>query len=183
MTGWQAFFGFLSGRPDLEVAMNNNGWLTLEEAMEIWNQICGPLLGRVRVATQKRRQAFRKRQEEIEEYRTREGFELICNLVISSPFLRGEKNNEDHIGWKAHFDFILQATSAARLVEGFYHRDVKPKKTHRYPVYSLFDSKEEVYNNGQQRVTSRDHRALQEIFSQIGRDIPRPVSSGGVGPC
>jgi hypothetical protein len=64
-----------------------------------------------------RKRSLKKRIQE-------HGFEPIINAVKSIPqsaFLTGHNDS----GWRVHFDFLLQASSLTKLIEGFYHHAPK----------------------------------------------------------
>ena len=90
-------------------------------AMATWNDLareCG--LTVAQVLSEPRRKAIRRRLDECGGI---EGWELALSKIRGSPFLLG-KNEK---GWRADIDFVLQAKSFTKLMEGSY--DAKPTRT------------------------------------------------------
>lgn len=85
-----------------------------EQAVAAWNALaagCG--LSRVKTLTAARRAALRARLRECGGIA---GWEEALGQVRGSDFLLGQNDR----GWKADFDFVLQAKSFAKLREGAY---------------------------------------------------------------
>jgi hypothetical protein len=86
-------------------------------AVEEWNGMaerCG--LSKVRILSDARKSALMLRIKEAGNY---QAWAEAIRKVENSPFLRGE--NKD--GWRATFDFTLQPSSFAKLLEGAYDRN------------------------------------------------------------
>ena len=86
----------------------------IDAAVAAWNAMareCG--LSVVRQTTDGRRRALRLR---LRVCGGLEGWTAALGQVRASPFLLGQNGT----GWKADFDFVLQAKSFTRLVEGAY---------------------------------------------------------------
>ena len=88
----------------------------LEIALKAWNTLAGeidlPLAQRL---TKPRRTALAARLEECGGLL---GWEAALEKVRSSSFLRGQNDRS----WRADFDFVLQAKSFTKLMEGGYDR-------------------------------------------------------------
>lgn len=88
--------------------------LTPAEIVEDWNLLaeqCGlPMVKRLNDTRRKRLKARLREYPDIEDWQT------AFNHIRASPFLRGE-NRE---GWRADFDFLLQAKSFTKLTEESY---------------------------------------------------------------
>ena len=88
---------------------------------DLWNEICGGVLPRVKALNDNRRQKIKCRLHEFGEQeewltRTRELFER----VIASNFLRGENSH----GWTATFDWLFEnPKNWVKVVEGNYDND------------------------------------------------------------
>lgn len=88
--------------------------LTIEEVVEDWNALAAALdLPIVRKITEQRRRAFKVR---LRQYPDIEDWARAFSHIRNTPFLRGEGRS----GWKADFDFVLQAKSFTRLTEEAY---------------------------------------------------------------
>lgn len=87
-----------------------------EQAVETYNALAGELsLARVQRLTKQRRKALLARLKEAGGI---EGWAFAMAKVRDSPFLRGDNAR----GWRADFDFLLQARSFTKLMEGGYDR-------------------------------------------------------------
>lgn len=88
--------------------------LTVEEVVEDWNALAAELdLPTVRSITPARRRAFKAR---LREYPDIADWQRAFATIRGSPFLRGDNNR----GWRADFDFLLQAKSFTKLTEEAY---------------------------------------------------------------
>lgn len=88
--------------------------LTVEEVVEDWNGLAAELdLPAVRTITPARRRAFKAR---LREYPDIADWQRAFATIRGSPFLRGDNNR----GWRADFDFLLQAKSFTKLTEEAY---------------------------------------------------------------
>jgi len=90
---------------------------------ELWNQICGPVLSRIKEVTPGRRQKIKTRWN----FKGRGDLvfwkDLFC-AIAGTPFLLGDSNQ----GWKASFDWVMNNNeNAAKVLEGNY---VKQKRAH-----------------------------------------------------
>lgn len=89
-------------------------------AVEIWNEIADRhKLAKVRILNKQRETALFLR---IKEAKSFQAFAEAMRKVESSPFLLGQNNT----GWRASFDFVLQPSSFAKLLEGVYDRGSAP---------------------------------------------------------
>jgi len=89
--------------------------VTPARVVDLWNEICGDVLPRVRVITTERRSKIRARAREPgrDESWWREYFARIR----ASPFLCGDGSR----GWRADFDWAVRSeTTIARVLEGRY---------------------------------------------------------------
>lgn len=87
--------------------------LTVEEVVEGWNDLAGDLdLAKVIKLTPQRRKATQAR---LREYPDLASWKAAFRHIRNTPFLRGETTD-----WRANFDFLVQASSFTKLVEGVY---------------------------------------------------------------
>lgn len=88
--------------------------LDLENAVLIFNEMAKatglPIVQRL---TEPRSKQLKSR---LAECGGLDGWQNAIEKVRDSPFLRGENNQ----GWKADFDFVLQAKSFTKILEGSY---------------------------------------------------------------
>lgn len=85
-------------------------------AVRLWNSLATRIeLPIVQLLTKARRKALQRR---LAECGGLEGWQAALSKVEGSAFLRGDNDR----GWRADFDFILQAKSFARVMEGCYDR-------------------------------------------------------------
>lgn len=98
--------------------------LPIEAAAEAWNEICGPLLGRVAKLTDLRRKHLRARLVEHWLDDPLGGWRAYCERIKRSDFLTGRRGgNGAHAGWKADFDWACNPANAVKIVEGRYDND------------------------------------------------------------
>jgi uncharacterized protein YdaU (DUF1376 family) len=91
------------------------------EAMRLWNVVASAQgLPTVMRLSQGRR---RKTLARLRECGGIEGWRVAVEKLVNSPFLCGDNDR----GWAADFDFLLQPSSFAKLMEGSYDRTRKPK--------------------------------------------------------
>lgn len=91
-----------------------------ELAFEAWNDLAAVIgLPKAMRLNDPRRKALRLR---LIECGGLDGWFAALEKIRGSPFLRGENDK----GWQANFDFVLQASSFTRLMEGVYDRS-KPQ--------------------------------------------------------
>lgn len=87
---------------------------TFDDFVESWNEVAAANdLPALRVPTKARRAAFRQRKREFPKI---EHWQAAFRTLRTSKFLRGENDR----GWKATADFVLQAKTFPKLVEGAY---------------------------------------------------------------
>lgn len=85
-----------------------------DEAVEAWNVLAADLgLARVQRLTDERRTKLKAR---LRDCGGLDGWLVAMGKIRGSPFLRGDNSN----GWRADFDFVLQAKSFTKLMEGGY---------------------------------------------------------------
>jgi hypothetical protein len=88
--------------------------VTVQDVVEGWNELAQQCdLPVIRKLTDARRRRLYVR---LREYPDAESWRLAFRHIHDTPFLRGE--NRD--GWRADFDFLLQAKSFTKLTEGSY---------------------------------------------------------------
>lgn len=95
----------------------------ISEAFRLWNETaerCG--LPIAQDLTEPRRRALQKRLKPGGLDRWREALAK----VEASAFLCGERPDKDGRVFRAHLDFVLQASSFQKLIEGTYRADRKP---------------------------------------------------------
>lgn len=98
--------------------------LPIEAAVDAWNDICGPLLGRVAKLTDLRRKHLRARLVEHWPDDPLGGWRGYCDRIKRSDFLTGRRGSTGaHAGWKADFDWICNASNAVKIVEGRYDNE------------------------------------------------------------
>lgn len=93
----------------------------VKEAVELWNEICGPLLGRVQTLTEGRRTALRSRMVEHWRPDYLSGWETFLRRVLRSDFLTGRRASGRP--WRADFDWLVKAANAVKVLEGRYDND------------------------------------------------------------
>lgn len=85
-----------------------------QQAIDLWNETAETAgLPKAQRLTDRRRTALHKRLDECGGI---EGWSTACEKVRESPFLCGEGDR----GWKADIDFMCQAKSFTKLMEGAY---------------------------------------------------------------
>lgn len=93
----------------------------LQNAVILYNEVAEKfLLPRCQNLTEARKKHLRLRLKEAGGIA---GWKIACEMLARSPFLRGENER----GWKASFDFMLQAKSFTKIMEGAYERNTNPK--------------------------------------------------------
>lgn len=91
--------------------------LTPDEIVEEWNELAESLgLAKVRKLTDARR---RKLKVRLREYPDLEDWQRAFAHIRETPFLRGDGRD----GWRADFDFLLQAKSFTKLTEQSYGKN------------------------------------------------------------
>jgi predicted phage replisome organizer len=76
-------------------------------------------LPKVKVVTEKRKEAIRKFNREF----TLDQFKEICDIANNNDFLTGRNNR----GWTADFDFLLRVDKATAILEGGKYSNSEPK--------------------------------------------------------
>lgn len=76
-------------------------------------------LPKVKVVTEKRKEAIRKFNREF----TLDQFKEICDLANNNDFLTGKNER----GWTADFDFLLRVDKATAILEGGKYSNSEPK--------------------------------------------------------
>jgi len=98
--------------------------LPIEAAAEAWNEICGPLLGRVAKLTDLRRKHLRARLVEHWPDDPLGGWRGYCERIKRSDFLTGRRaGNGAHAGWKADFDWAINPANTVKILEGRYDNE------------------------------------------------------------
>lgn len=88
--------------------------MTASELLNDWNELAGELgLPKAEVMSKARKAAFLAR---CREFPGLEPWRRAFASIRGSPFLRGQNDK----GWKADIDFLLQAKSFTKLIEGSY---------------------------------------------------------------
>lgn len=129
----------------------------IADAVGAWNRLADEAgLPKVRMLTEARRQAVRRRLVEAGGI---EGWETAMDQIRRSGFLRGENDR----GWRADFDFVLQAKSFARLIEGAY-ADQPGAKARASPQTSLMDTVDRIC--GVNRAAPRDMGPVIEMEAE-----------------
>jgi len=91
-----------------------------ERAVEIWNEVAGPLLGRVAKLTDARRKHLRARLLEMPEGRL-DAWGDYCRRIVASDYLSGRMvRTGAYANWRADFDWAIRADSAVKVQEGRY---------------------------------------------------------------
>jgi len=83
-----------------------------EDLVKLWNKDAHPNLPRVKFLTETRK---RHAQARLEANPDQTFWEQVLSKVNLSPLLRGDQG-----GWKANFDWILNPSNLAKVVEGNY---------------------------------------------------------------
>lgn len=100
------------------VALHQNGHAAppsarAARAVEVWNEVCGSLLGVVRRLTPARAAALKARLAE-EFHGSLDQWAEYCRRIVASPFLRGENDR----GWRADFDYAVRQSGCIKILEG-----------------------------------------------------------------
>lgn len=88
---------------------------TPEDLFKLWNKEAHPNLPRVQLLTEPRKRQCKSR---LLEYPNQDFWEDVMSRVNRSPLLRGDKGS-----WKATFDWVLQPSNLAKILEGNYDPD------------------------------------------------------------
>lgn len=90
--------------------------------IDMYNEICGEKLPRVRITTEKRKKALSVRLRE----RDIADFEELFKKASASDFLCGKNDR----GWNATFDWLINETNMAKVLEGNFdnkHNEVRTR--------------------------------------------------------
>jgi uncharacterized protein YdaU (DUF1376 family) len=108
------------GKPSSPVAKRRDD---VAEAFAKYNALAQEIgLPAAAALSKPRKAAIRKR---LEEHGGMEAWDRALDSIRYSPHCRGENNR----GWRANLDFIIQASSFIKLIEGVYGRDGGPAQT------------------------------------------------------
>lgn len=92
----------------------------IPEAVKAWNDLAAKHgLAKVARLTDPRRAKLRLR---LDEAGGLDGWRAALAKIATEPWLRGDNDR----GWKADFDFLIQASSFTKLMEGSYDRKLNP---------------------------------------------------------
>lgn len=142
----------------------------VDEAVGIWNLICGGAGGMVQKITAPRRAALKARlREDFGDDLGR--WRSYCETISASAFLTGESDR----GWRADFDWALKPANTIKVLEGKY-TNRKPKSSGNaivdwveqsgYDITKSMDELKEQIANG--------HEAASSNGSDLGREIVAP---------
>ena len=92
-----------------------------QEFVDLYHQLC-PSLPKVQKLTEGRKSAIKARWLEYPDIET---FKEVFRKCESNTFMKGGGDR----GWVANFDFIFQASSFTKIIEGFYDMMGKPTVT------------------------------------------------------
>lgn len=116
----------------------------LDDAIRRWNVMAGEVgLPTVQKLTNPRKVSLAHRLRECGGI---EGWDAVLSKIRGSPFLLGDNQR----GWRANFDFLMQASSFTKLMEGAY------------------DAKQSTHSNGTTGRTEESDRAA--MFGAVGLD-------------
>lgn len=100
--------------PPLVTSADADQPLTIDEVVEDWNNLAADFdLPRVNKVTTSRRRAFKAR---LREYPDLADWRRAFLCIRNSPWMHGDNPK----GWRADFDFLLQAKSFTKLTEEAY---------------------------------------------------------------
>jgi len=153
--------------PDQFPQNETDAWLSVSDAVAIWNETCSPPLPSVRTITPKRRQQLRARQREHPQLRTADGFREFCQSVAASPFLRGETGRDTWRG--ATFDWCLTPTYCVRIIEGHY---APPEQRSAQQIQSAFAWLERAREE-RERQRKRSVEEIEEVRRNEQRSAER----------
>ena len=108
-----------------------------QEFVDLYHQIC-PSLPKVQKLTEGRKSAIKARWTE---YPNIETFKSVFTKCESNPFMKG--NNDRN--WIANFDFIFQASTFTKIVEGYYDNLAFGKQTAQ-TVQTVTEKPKQTYN-------------------------------------
>ena len=93
----------------------------VQALVDMYNEICGGRLPQVRITTERRKKALIVRLRE----RTLGDFEELFKKASASDFLCGKNDR----GWKANFDWLINESNMAKVLEGNYDNNTDSKTT------------------------------------------------------
>lgn len=97
--------------------------LPLAEAVEIWNEVCGPSLSRVVKLTPNRERPLRARLAELGPDPL-PAWRAYCERIAASDILTGRtQRTGPYAGWRADFEWALRPDTPVRVAEGRYNND------------------------------------------------------------
>jgi len=85
----------------------------LDDAVAIWNSICGQRNGMVIRLSDARRTLLKARMRDMPEPGA---WPAYCRRIAASSFLSGDNDRK----WRADFDWVLKASTCLRILEGKY---------------------------------------------------------------
>ncbi len=130
------------------------------EAVALWNAMAAAYdLAQVKRLTDQRKRSVMARLRECGGI---DGWRLALVEVTRSNFLLGREGGR---GWKADFDFMLQESSFAKVVEGAYS-----KRGRQGPAPGAYQSVASAY--GRARAVAEAEADLDDRFSTIDADPP-----------
>lgn len=153
--------------------------IRVEDLVELWNQTCFPVLSQVMSIHDRRQRMIRVRM--IERPDLKEWSEIF-KKVIANPFLRGENDK----GWRADFDWVLNPSNLAKVIEGKYDpkqtaapQNKKPESTKDLWDFCKVCGKETLKTNTlegycQNCNPKKDEQMekLQDLLKGIGKIMP-----------
>lgn len=90
---------------------------TPEKLMELWNTKAHPNLPKLKLLTDTRKRHIKAR---LVDHPGKEFWVGLLEQVNRSKFLRGEVNGNGHNAWRADFDWVINPTNLAKILEGNY---------------------------------------------------------------
>jgi hypothetical protein len=93
-----------------------NGPVSVEQVVEIYNEVVGGILPVVKTINKKRRGAISQRIKEDPDRKTAVWWRGFFQYVVARPFLCGDNNRN----WRADFDWLTGPENIVKTVEGRY---------------------------------------------------------------
>ena len=90
--------------------------------VEMYNEICGDRLPKVRLVTERRKRSLGIRLRE----RTLDEFKELFSLAAQSDFLCGKNDRS----WTANFDWLINESNMVKVLEGNFTNKTCQKTTH-----------------------------------------------------
>jgi hypothetical protein len=119
----------------------------VDEAVAIWNRVCGGTSGVVKKITTPRRAAVRARLHE-DMHNDLADWLAYCETITASAFLSGNSER----GWTADFDWAVKPANMIKVLEGRYIN--KPQKLNGRPADSRLQASELILGR---RLPGREH--------------------------